>query len=101
MSLDDLSLADFQAAVGTTFTSIALDGTSYSLTLTEAEGLSEHPRAAPGFSLLFREAGQDVVPQQIHTLYGDAVGALDLFLVPVAQDEQGTVYEAVITRAQA
>lgn len=98
MGIQDLTLADFQSAVGATFTSTALDGSSHSLILTEAERHSDHPRAAPGYSLLFREDSQDVVPQQIHSLHGDAVGALDLFLVPIAQDDQGTTYEAVITR---
>lgn len=98
MALEDLSLSDFQSAVGSTFSSNALDGTTSTLELTEAENLSEHPRAAPGFSLLFRHDSQHVRPQQIHTLGNEALGTLDLFLVPIAQDEQGTVYEAVVTR---
>jgi hypothetical protein len=50
------------------------------------------------FSLLFRGDRNYVFPQQIFPLKHDAIGELDLFLVPVGRDETGTFYEAVFNR---
>ncbi|MGA7220086.1 MAG: hypothetical protein WBX38_17350 [Candidatus Sulfotelmatobacter sp.] len=50
------------------------------------------------FSLLFRGDPNYVFPQQIFPLKHDAIGELDLFLVPVGRNESGTFYEAVFNR---
>ncbi len=52
---------------------------------------------SPGesFALLFRGPGAFVLPQQIYTLAHDRLGSLDLFLVPVGRDANGTYYEVV------
>jgi hypothetical protein len=50
------------------------------------------------FSLLFRGDRNYVFPQQIFPLKHDAIGELELFLVPVGRDETGTFYEAVFNR---
>jgi hypothetical protein len=50
------------------------------------------------FSLLFRGDRNYVFPQQIFPLKHDAIGELDLFLVPVGRDETGTFYQAVFNR---
>lgn len=50
------------------------------------------------FTLLFR-APQDAPAQQgMFRLEHDKIGAIDLFLVPVRQNEQGLYYEAVFNR---
>jgi hypothetical protein len=49
------------------------------------------------FSLHFHGPRDPVLPQQIYHLENAELGAMDLFLVPIARDEQGMVYEAVFT----
>ena len=49
------------------------------------------------FSLQFHGPREPLLSQQIYHLENAEMGALDLFLVPVHQDEEGAVYEAVFT----
>lgn len=49
------------------------------------------------FSLHFHGPREPQLPQQIYHLENTALGAMDLFLVPIARDEQGMIYEAVFT----
>jgi len=46
------------------------------------------------FSLHFRGPREPVLPQATYGVRHDALGHLDLFLVPVARDDDGTTYEA-------
>jgi hypothetical protein len=67
----------------------------------ELELVEVEPRAAAGgqarapFSLLFRGPVEPVLSQAIRAVSNDALGAMELFLVPVSGDTQGTLYEAV------
>ncbi len=67
-------------------------------TLTEARPLPERGFAgmtrAP-FALLFRSASMVVLPQQIYRLKNATLGILDIFLVPVARDKDGIIYQAI------
>jgi hypothetical protein len=54
-------------------------------------------RNRQAFSLVFRGPLRPSVPQAIYRLEHDAMGALDLFLVPITPDPQGALYEAVFT----
>jgi hypothetical protein len=38
-----------------------------------------------------------VLPQRIYQLHHQRLGALDIFLVPIKRDANGTTYEAVFT----
>ncbi len=56
--------------------------------------------AGPGserdpFRLLFRGPGEPVLSQHTHRLGHPALGVLEIFLVPVGRDAQGTSYEAI------
>jgi hypothetical protein len=46
------------------------------------------------FSLLFRGPGDPVLPQRIYRLRHDALGAIEIFIVPVGRDAAGVHYEA-------
>jgi len=50
------------------------------------------------FSLLFRGDPQKIYGQRLYAMGHEAIGELELFLVPVGHDESGTVYEAVFNR---
>lgn len=49
------------------------------------------------FSVHFHGPREPVLPQQIYHLENAEMGAMDLFLVPIARDEEGMIYEAVFT----
>ncbi len=49
------------------------------------------------FSLHFHGPREPVLPQQIYHLENAEMGARDLFLVPIARDDEGMIYEAVFT----
>ena len=67
-------------------------------TLTEARPLPEQGFAgmtrAP-FALLFRSESKVLLPQQIYRLTNATLGILDIFLVPIARDKDGIVYQAI------
>ncbi|RZJ46323.1 MAG: hypothetical protein EON87_05065 [Brevundimonas sp.] len=47
------------------------------------------------FSLTFRSESPVLLPQQIYRMNNATLGALDIFLVPVARDVSGILYQAV------
>ena len=86
-------LADFRPAVDTLF---SLEG-SQVLRLVAAEGTAERPAgmAHDHFRLAFLGPADPVLPQRTYRLDHDALGPLDIFLVPIARDAAGTTYEAI------
>ena len=68
------------------------------LTLIEAEpietGQDLGARRAP-FSLVFRGPGELVLDQRIYPLDNEALGRLEIFLVPIGPDDEGMRYESV------
>jgi hypothetical protein len=86
-------LAEFCSAMDTPF---SLDN-GHVLRLVEAEGSGER---APGmgrdpFRLVFLGPSTPTLPQRTYRLEHDALGTLDVFLVPIARDAHGTTYEAI------
>ncbi|CAN7661865.1 hypothetical protein LJR257_004937 [Ensifer adhaerens] len=92
-----LTLQNFAGCVGQAF-DLSLGESTVPLTLAEASpGTTQilpGMRRAP-FSLVFRSSSAIVLPQQIYRLRNASLGALEIFLVPVARDKQGIVYQAV------
>ncbi len=71
---------------------------SLPLTLVEVTPLPVHPYPGmirPPFSLIFRNPSQVVLPQKLYTLKNASLGRMDVFLVPVARDREGVLYQAV------
>jgi hypothetical protein len=95
--MDVLTLQNFAGCVGQAF-DLSLGESTVPLTLSEARPSA--PQILPGmrrepFSLLFRSHSAIVLPQQIYRLKNMSLGILDIFLVPVARDKDGIVYQAV------
>ena len=93
---DLLTREVFLPRVGETF---RVAETGADLVLAEAASLAVHgasagPRRAP-FSLLFRGPKQPVLPQRIWALENEALGRLEIFLVPIGPDREGMQYEAI------
>ena len=91
-----LSLEHFAGCVNESF-SAALDGMDVPFVLVEArpvENPSRNPARAP-FSLLFRNASAFLFPQQTYTMRHPRVGDVGIFLVPIARDRDGFLYQAL------
>lgn len=93
-----LELETFAPCVGEKFTLQATDELVLEMTLAEArattsERLKEEHREP--FALVFVGPPDPILPQRIYSLAHPAAGTHDIFLVPVARDEQGTSYEAI------
>lgn len=92
-----LTIQNFAGAANQEF-ELGLGETSMSVTLIEVKPLT--PQPFPGqmrapFSLLFKSASPVILPQKIYKLRNSAIGSVDMFLVPVAQDAGAIVYQAV------
>ena len=91
----------FEDRVGEIF-EVTLPGpTPVALRLVDATESSEPggrgPQGQPRlqFSLLLRGPQEPLLPQALYPLHHPDLGDLDLFLVPVGRDADGTTYEAV------
>ena len=103
--LDKLTSADFMPALHQNFQLYvgpwgqphdpAAHGAPRSVELIEVASLVPSAPQSRSFSLIFREAARTYLPQRIYTLEHDAVGRLDLFLVPLGPDGVGMRYQAI------
>jgi hypothetical protein len=50
------------------------------------------------FSILFRGPPDVFLPQAIYRFEHDAIGAFDLFIVPIRRDQDGVCYESLFNR---
>lgn len=68
------------------------------LELTEVKGYLSQANEQSGmerFSAFFNGPRQPFLRQRVYALEHDRMGAFELFLVPIAEDENGFRYEAV------
>jgi hypothetical protein len=68
------------------------------LKLVDVKGYSvgtNEPNGMERFSLFFNGPGDLHLPQRTYQLEHEQLGSLDIFLVTVARDERGFLYEAV------
>ena len=86
---------DFARHANTTFR--LRDAGEAALILVDVSALRASPRQET-FSLRFRGAGDRPLHQATWKLDHAVLGPLDIFLVPVGQDERGRYYEAVFNR---
>ncbi|HVP29420.1 MAG TPA: hypothetical protein VMW35_09700 [Myxococcota bacterium] len=96
-SLAHLGLDDFARCVGERFR-VAVPGAELELELLRADPIPARdrgPRLRQPFSLVFLSPEDRVLPQRIYRLEHAALGALEIFLVPIGRDERGVRYEAV------
>jgi hypothetical protein len=91
------TLDDFRAAVGGTFALHAGDGLGLELRLVDAQATGDRAAGVPRdpFRLAFLGPADPSLPQRTYRLEHDALGELDVFLVPIGRDAGGTTYEAI------
>lgn len=95
--MQQMTVADFLPHVNETFVA-ALNGSEVSFVLVEARALET--RQPPGgtrqpFSLLFRNTAAFLFPQQIYPMRHAHMGELGIFLVPIAREREGFLYQAI------
>lgn len=99
--LDRLTVDSFKPAVGGTFTAEDRSGTRVSLELVDAgthdpdaSAEDESGKRSP-FTLLFRGPAEPILAQRIYRLEHESLAALEIFIVPLGVDAEGTRYEAI------
>lgn len=95
---DPLDLESFSRCVGDTFKMHVSDEQSLEIRLLEANATNSEQLKGEDrqpFRLEFRGPVDPVLAQRIYALAHPTLGTHDVFLVPVARDEEGTRYEAV------
>jgi hypothetical protein len=95
-TLAELTAADFEPHQGAIFRFAAAGG-ELELKLVEVRRLGQALRNGGAFSLLFLSAAGPFLPQAIYPFTHPALGALELFLVPLGPKDGGNSYEAVFT----
>ena len=94
---DTATYGDFVHNLATRFSTTSVTAEPVGLTLAQVSEL----RTSPGqesFSIIFRGPVDRLLPQGTYTLAHDRLGAQEIFIVPIARDEQGISYEAVFNR---
>lgn len=94
---DVFTIDTFSGHVGTKFLMHYGDSQTAELELISATDVGSSPRQAQ-FSLVFKGPPEGPAAQNIFRLEHEELGALDLFLVPIARDKDGLTYEAVFNR---
>jgi len=91
-----MTVEHFRGHVGEEFRIHSGDGQPRSVRLIAALDLPHACRAlrAP-FELMFVEDRENWLPQGTYTFEHHALGRMDIFIVPVAHDAQGTRYQVV------
>jgi hypothetical protein len=99
--LQDFTLEAFAGCVGNRF-AISLDEEELALELVSAAALGGATTEVPPgdrlpFSLEFLGPAEPVLAQATYGFEHAALGAFELFIVPIGRDESGVRYEAVFT----
>ena len=78
---------------GTGSGSLPDDSPPFEVELVEVTEIPREPGGRAPFSLVFRGGPNPPLPQRIYRVEHDELGAIEIFLVPIASDR----YEAVFT----
>jgi hypothetical protein len=97
LDLAALRRTDFEPHLNTPF-SVAGEQGDVELSLCAVDPLAKHPgHTREPFALVFRGSAERVLAQGTHALEHDALGTLEIFLVPIGPDGEGMRYEAVFS----
>jgi hypothetical protein len=91
--LESLTVADFAALRGDRFRVAPDDAPPFDVELIEVTEIPREPGGRAPFSIVFRGGPDPPLQQRIYRVEHARLGALEIFLVPIAADR----YEAVFT----
>ncbi len=92
----DLSADDFEPHTGQVFRLTAQDG-ALDLELAQVQRLGTALRAGGAFSLVFHAPAGQPLPQSIYPIAHPALGAMELFVVPIQPANGKQRYEVIFT----
>ena len=93
-----LTEEEFSRHLNTKFRVRLVDGSQIDLELVEVKGYLTKAGEQTGmerFSAYFQGPSQPSLPQNTYSLRHDRMGTFEIFIVPIARDDQGVRYEAV------
>jgi hypothetical protein len=91
--LDTLSVADFAPLRGDRFVIAPGDAPAFEVELVDVTEIPREPGGRAPFSLVFRGGPTPPLPQRIYRVEHERLGAIEIFLVPIASER----YEAIFT----
>ena len=91
--LEKLTTADFAPLLHQRFRVDPGDQPQFEVELVEVTEIPREPGGRAPFSLVFQGGPSPALPQHIYPVHHDALGGMEIFLVPIAQDR----YQAVFT----
>lgn len=94
----ELNEAEFSKHVHTPFRLDLGDNAQIDLELIEVKSYANNPGDEDGmerFSLIFKGPANSILEQRLYSLNHDRMGAVDIFLVPIQPQPDGSRYEAV------
>ncbi len=91
--LATLTAADFAALLGDRFRIAPHDASPFEAELVEVTEIPREPGGRAPFSIVFQGGPNPPLTQRVYRVEHDALGPLEIFLVPIAADR----YEAVFT----
>lgn len=94
--LEYLTAEDFASRLQENFV-VSVAGSPLDLVLVEVDDLGPVRPERNAFSLLFTGPAAPILPQAIYPMENPALGALDLFLVPIGRRDGGICYQAIFT----
>lgn len=94
--LESLRHEDFAAQLNTKF-NVRLENEEFEVELIEVSPLKTRPRQE-SFSLFFQMPTNFPVQQGNFSFKNENIGETDIFIVPIEQDSDGTIFEAVFNR---
>jgi hypothetical protein len=94
--LETLTLDAFSPLVGESFQVHVQNEQTVAFELVEARALTvSSPRPHPPFVLTFKGPAQFVLPQRIYRFEHQAIGAHEIFIVPIGPGQGGMLYEVI------
>jgi hypothetical protein len=91
--ISTLTIADFVELRGQRFRIASDDATPFHVELVEVTEIARESGGRAPFTLVFRGGPSQPLPQRIYRVEHEQLGAMEIFLVPIAADS----YEAVFT----
>lgn len=95
VDLAALTIATFQPHVGSAFTVPAAAAATVTLVLESATAIGSWTGGRQPFRLTFHGPREPLLPQSTYGLAHTELGALEIFIVPIAQTADRTSYEAI------